>query len=182
VAVYFILVYSIIIISLKTTREIIFTPLAFPKKLFLGNFAKVWVELNFQRVYLNSIVISLAAVALRILFASMASFILAKKKNRFNEFLYVLFLSGLMIPIYTVLVPIVKLIKDLGLMNSRLGLVIFTVTPGSAAPLCSVTVPSTVPVVWARTDTATKSSEQIERTKRYRSSRRDSAGCMLGST
>ena len=125
VAVYFIPVYSIIIISLKTTREIIFTPLAFPKKLFLGNFAKVWVELNFQRVYVNSIVISLAAVALRILFASMASFTLAKKKNRFNEFLYVLFLSGLMIPIYTVLVPIVKLIKDLGLMNSRLGLVIF---------------------------------------------------------
>lgn len=125
VAVYFIPVYSIIIISLKTTREIIFTPLAFPKKLFLGNFAKVWVELNFQRVYVNSIVISLSAVVLRILFASMASFTLAKKRNRFNEFLYILFLSGLMIPIYTVLVPIVKLIKDLGLMNSRLGLVIF---------------------------------------------------------
>ncbi len=125
VAIYFIPVYSIIIISLKTTREIIFTPLAFPKKLFLGNFASVWSALNFQRVYLNSIVISLAAVVLRILFASMASFTLAKKKSRFNGFLYVLFLSGIMIPIYTVLVPIVKLIKDLGLMNSRLGLVVF---------------------------------------------------------
>ncbi len=125
VAVYFVPIYSIIIISLKTTREIIFTPLAFPKSIFLGNFRNVWSMLSFHRVYLNSIVISLAAVVLRILFASMASFTLAKKKSRVNEVLYVLFLSGLMIPIYTVLVPIVKLIKDLGLMNSRLGLVVF---------------------------------------------------------
>jgi raffinose/stachyose/melibiose transport system permease protein len=125
VAVYFIPVYAIIIISLKTTREIIYTPLAFPKALFLGNFVKVWSALNFGRVYINSVMISLAAVCLRITFASMASFTLAKKKNRFNEFLYILFLSGLMIPIYTVLVPIVKLLKDLGFMNSRLGLVIF---------------------------------------------------------
>lgn len=54
----------------------------------------------------------------------MASFTLAKRKNRVNHGLYLLFLSGMMIPIYTILVPLLRLIKDMHLINSRMGLII----------------------------------------------------------
>lgn len=128
--IYFIPVYSFIIISLKPTREVIFTPLAFPKSLYLDNFKKAWTALNFSVVYINSIIITVTSVVLRIILASMASFVLAKKASKFNRFLYLFFIAGLMIPIYTVLVPLVRLIKDLGLMNSRSGLIVFYIASG----------------------------------------------------
>lgn len=128
--VYFIPIYSIIVMALKPTRDVIFTPLALPKSFYVENFIKAWKVANFGAVYLNSIVISLVAVIFRIIFASMASFTIAKKKNKFNEFLYVFFLAGIMIPGYTILVPLLRLIKNLGLMNSKTGLIVIYIAGG----------------------------------------------------
>lgn len=122
--IFFIPIYSVIVISFKTTKELIYTPLALPESLYLQNFKDAWKMLNLGVVYKNSLVVTLVAVVLRILLASMASFPLAKKINRFNKFLYVFFLSGLMVPIYTVLVPLLRLIKNMGLINSHAGLIV----------------------------------------------------------
>lgn len=75
------------------------------------------------RAYLNTFFLATVSVVLRILFSSMASFTLAKRPSKFNSFLYVLFLVGIMIPLYSILVPLVQQIKNLRLMNSLLGLV-----------------------------------------------------------
>lgn len=122
--------YALVVISFKTTQELIYSPLAFPKELILDNFINAWEMLDLGTVYKNSLFITICAVTLRILVASMASFTLAKRKNRVNRGLYLLFLSGMMIPIYTVLVPLLRLIKDLHLINSHLGLIIVYVAMG----------------------------------------------------
>lgn len=127
---FFVPIYAMIIISLKTTRELIYSPLAFPKSVYVQNFKDAWKLLNLGTVYKNSLVVATVSVVIRILLAAMASFTLAKRVNRFNRFLYVLFLSGLMIPIYTVLVPLLRLIKNLGLMNSHLGLIVVYIAMG----------------------------------------------------
>lgn len=129
-AIYFIPIYSIIVMALKPTKEVIFTPLAFPKSFYIENFIKAWKVANFGAVYMNSIIISLCAVIFRIVFASMASFTIAKRKNKFNEFLYIFFLSGIMIPGYTILVPLLRLVKNLGLMNSKMGLIVIYIAGG----------------------------------------------------
>ena len=127
---FFVPIYAMIIISLKTTRELIYSPLTFPKSVYIQNFKDAWKLLNLGTVYKNSLVVATVSVVIRILLAAMASFTLAKRVNRFNRFLYVLFLSGLMIPIYTVLVPLLRLIKNLGLMNSHLGLIVVYIAMG----------------------------------------------------
>jgi raffinose/stachyose/melibiose transport system permease protein len=129
-AIYMIPIYSIIVISLKTTREVIFTPLALPKTLNFDNFKKVWRAMDFLRVYRNSLIVTLCSVTVRILFACMAAFTLGKHPSKMNNFLYLVFLSGLMIPIYTVLVPLLQTIKNLGLMNSHWGLIIVYIAMG----------------------------------------------------
>lgn len=128
--IYIIPVYAVISIALKTTREALYTPMAFPKSLYLGNFINVWQKLNFLTVYKNSLIVTLSSVILRIFIASMASFTLAKHPSKMNNFLYLLFLSGLMIPIYAVIVPLLQLIKNLGFMNSHWGLIIVYVATG----------------------------------------------------
>lgn len=122
--------YFLVITAFKTSRELIFTPLGFPKSLYLGNFKSAWNQVDMGRAFLNTILIALAAVLGRMVFASMASFTIAKKPSRLHEILYVFFLIGIMIPIYSTLVPMVKQIKDLGLMNSRIGLILVYIGTG----------------------------------------------------
>ena len=128
--IYFIPIYAIIAISLKSSREVIFTPLAFPTSFYTVNFKNAWTALNLGVVYKNSLFVALISVCVRIVFSSMASFTLAKRPNKMNNALYLLFLSGLMIPIYTVLVPLLRLIKNLGLINSHWGLIIVYIATG----------------------------------------------------
>lgn len=127
---FFIPIYAMIVISFKTTRELIYSPLAFPKSLYLQNFVDAWKMLRLGTVYKNSLFVAIVSVVIRILLASMASFTLAKRINCVNRFLYVLFLSGLMVPIYTILVPLLRLIKNLGLMNSHVGLIVVYIAMG----------------------------------------------------
>lgn len=127
---FFIPIYAMIVISFKTTRELIYSPLAFPKSLHFQNFVDAWNMLRLGTVYKNSLAVATISVVIRILLASMASFTLAKRINRVNRFLYVLFLSGLMVPIYTILVPLLRLIKNLGLMNSHMGLIVVYIAMG----------------------------------------------------
>ena len=123
-------IYTLVTIAMKTSRELIWSPLALPKSIYLENFKDAWELLNLEVVYKNSLTVTFASVIIRILFASMAAFTLAKRINKVNRFLYVLFLSGLMVPIYTILVPLLRLIKNLGLMNSHLGLIVVYIAMG----------------------------------------------------
>lgn len=116
--------YFMFITAFKTNRELIFTPLSLPNSFFyFKNFETAWKSVQLGRAYLNTFILATVSVVLRILFSSMASFTLAKRPSKFNSFLYVLFLVGIMIPLYSILVPLVQQIKNLRLMNSLLGLV-----------------------------------------------------------
>lgn len=123
-------IYTLVTIAMKTSRELIWSPLALPESIYLKNFKDTWELLNLEVVYKNSLVVTSVSVMIRILFASMAAFTLAKRINKVNRFLYVLFLSGLMVPIYTILVPLLRLIKNMGLMNSHMGLIVVYIAMG----------------------------------------------------
>ncbi|MDL2317608.1 carbohydrate ABC transporter permease [Eubacteriales bacterium OttesenSCG-928-A19] len=123
-AVFLLPLYFLIITAFKTSKELIFTPLAWPNSFYTQNFVDAWHNVDMGRAFLNTAFVALSAVLGRMLISSMAAFTIAKKPSRFHEFLYIFFLAGIMIPIYTMLVPMIKQIKDLGLMNSLPGLIV----------------------------------------------------------
>ena len=122
--------YFLVITAFKTSKELIFSPLGWPSAFYTKNFADAWRNVNMGRAFLNTLLVALPAVCGRIVIASMAAFTIAKKPNRLHEFLFVFFVVGIMIPIYSVLVPMIKQIKDLGLMNSLPGLIIVYIGTG----------------------------------------------------
>lgn len=61
------------------------------------------------RYLLNSVVTSVGAVVLSTLLASLAAYALARLPHRANGFLYLLFVSGLAVPIYASIIPIYRL-------------------------------------------------------------------------
>jgi len=93
-----------------------------PQKLYFGNFARV-LEADFIIYFRNSIIVSICAVIIIILVASMAGYAFAKLKFAANRPLFLLFLVGMMIPVHTTLIPIYQLTRSFGLTNSLPGLI-----------------------------------------------------------
>ena len=116
--------YIVLIMSVKLPNELLFTPLAIPKSFHIENFAAAWVKMDFPRKFFNSFIITAFSTIGIALFASMASFTMAKRVSKFYAFLFYFFIAGLMIPFYMTLTSLMKLMRDLNLLNSLWGIII----------------------------------------------------------
>ncbi len=112
----------ILLSSLKTNSEIYGKPFGLPSVLVFENYVTAWNNANIGVNLLNSLIVSFSAVAIVILFGSMAAYILARITP--NVFLYTYFTLGIMVPVHTILIPTFILMKDFGLNNTREGLII----------------------------------------------------------
>lgn len=93
-----------------------------PHKLFFGNYRKVLLS-QFNLYFLNSTIVSVTAVFLTSLIASLASYAFAKIKFRFSKVLLLLFMVGMMIPVHTTLIPIYQMTRTLRLTDNLVGLI-----------------------------------------------------------
>ena len=118
--------------SLKTDREIFLNPFSLPEidALQWINFTNAWTKGHFGDYFFNSVFLTISTVAVSMLLAAMAAYALA----RFNFFgvrpMFFYFLAGLMIPLQLSIVPLFFQMKDFGLLNSRLGILIVYVAFG----------------------------------------------------
>lgn len=114
--------------SVKSTKEALISPNSLPTEIHLENFVKAWISMDFTRVLANTVFITVLSVAGGIIFTAFAAYPIGLSRHRkFYNFLYYLFLCGIMIPFYTALVPLVKLMNDLHMTNSLLGMVVYYV-------------------------------------------------------
>jgi len=86
---------------------------------------------NFLRWVFNSLFVASAVTAIGLLIQSMAGYVFAKKEFPGRELLFILILSGIMIPRAVTVIPAFFIVKDLGLLNSYPGLIL----PPLAMPL-----------------------------------------------
>lgn len=132
--------------SAKSTREIYRNPFGLPRVLthpsrasvaaLRANYRKAWVQSHFSRYFVNSLKVVSTSLALILLLGSMAAYALARFEFRGRGALYTLFLSGLIIPMQLILIPLFFEYSDLGEwltrilspVTSRLGLGSVTVS------------------------------------------------------
>lgn len=122
-----IMLYPIVVMVLsgfKNNAEIYAAPFALPQSFTLKNFAAIWSETNFPRYLANSLIVTTASVALIITTGTAAAYALARYQFRGNEWLYLFFLSGLVVPLKLAIIPLFVQLKALGLIDTRLGLVL----------------------------------------------------------
>lgn len=125
-----ILIPSMIVVlgSSKTDSEVYNKPLSLPEKWNLDNYKRLLSESDLEVSFRNSVVVTLLSVIFTLLFASLASFAIARMITVSGKVLATLFALGLAIPAQINLVPIYYIFRDLGLTNSFFGLIIINVT------------------------------------------------------
>lgn len=108
--------------SLKDNTEIFSNSFGLPHQWRFINYYRAWTDGNVGAYFFNSVFVSAIAVGGVLVISSMASYILARFKFRLNFFIYTVFLLGLMIPWAASLLPVFITLRDLGLLDNRVGL------------------------------------------------------------
>lgn len=80
-----------------------------------------WSEANFSQFFINSVVITGLTVVITVPLATMAGYAFARLEFPGREWIFRLFLIGLMIPFYAMMVPIFHELKAVGLLGTPLG-------------------------------------------------------------
>jgi len=90
-----------------------------------ANYTGAWGSNDFGRYFVNSLVVALATTVLTVLLASMMAFAFARFEFPGRRILFGLLLLGLMVPTIMLLIPQFLLAKQLMLIDSLWGLVVF---------------------------------------------------------
>ena len=125
-----ILIPSLIVVmgSFKTDAEVYNKPLSLPEKWNLDNYRRLLSESDLDVSFRNSVFVTILSVLFTLIFASLASFAIARMITVTGKVLAGLFALGLAIPAQINIVPVYYIFRDLGLTNSFLGLIIINVT------------------------------------------------------
>lgn len=109
--------------SLKSNMEIIYTPFWFGATLRFKNYVNVWNG-GIGRAFLNSTIVVFGALPLSLGASCMASYVLARVPFRGRTLLVYFFLGGLMVPTLLGIIPLFVFLNKLGLFNSYVGLIL----------------------------------------------------------
>ncbi len=116
--------YFVFINSVKAFSEILIDAAAWPKEILFTNFVKVWDIIHFPRAFWNSLIITVLSNIGIVVISSMAAWKLVRTGGRFSSFLFIFFVSAMVIPFQSVMIPLMKLGGMLGIVNSIPGIVI----------------------------------------------------------
>jgi len=99
--------------ALRPHHEIEAAPFGLPTPPRLDNFAAVLAAHGFGRAYLNSLIVTVGALLIVVAASVLAAYAFARLRFRFKETLFLLFLTGMMIPIHVTLIPLNRLLAGL---------------------------------------------------------------------
>jgi raffinose/stachyose/melibiose transport system permease protein len=114
----------VVIGGFRTNAQINDTPAGLPHPWVLQNYQEVLTDPRFLHFLWNSVQIAVVATALAVALGSMAAFALSRYHFRGREAFYTLFILGLLFPIGVATLPLYLLLRDIGLLESLIGVAI----------------------------------------------------------
>ncbi|MBT2497672.1 carbohydrate ABC transporter permease [Agromyces sp. ISL-38] len=114
----------IVFTAFKPIAEVnAYPPTLIPGEWTLENFSRIFDELPFARLILNSVVFAGGVTLFALAFDSLAAYALARIDFRGSRVLLIAIIASLMIPFQATLIPIYQLVADLGWVNTFAGLI-----------------------------------------------------------
>ncbi|MGN9775863.1 carbohydrate ABC transporter permease [Micromonospora sp. H33] len=110
--------------SFKSDGEILSDPWGLPGALRFENWARAWTEAHIGRYFLNSAIVVAGSLTLTMLLGATAAYVFARYEFRGRQFLYYLFVGGMMFPVFLALVPLFFVVRNAGLFGTWTGLML----------------------------------------------------------
>ena len=117
--------------AMKAPTEFTSSPsYALPKGFYFQNFVNAWTRGHMGRYFLNSLLYTVISLFFIVLIAGPVSFALTKMRWKGRSFFANYFLTGLMVPVATALLPLFRIYGNMGILNTRLCLILTYVAFG----------------------------------------------------
>ena len=110
--------------SVKSTAEIGRNPIGFPEEILLENYEEAWEEGNYATTMRNSIILTGGTIVGTLTLAGLAAYALARLKLKGASIIAFYFLVGTSVPAQLFIIPLFFLWRELGLVNTHIGLII----------------------------------------------------------
>jgi len=125
----------VVISSFKTNFEIMDSPFSLPSSISFTAYREVIEIGNFFLYAWNSFLYSTVATIAALIFYSMSAFVFAKYRFPFKGLLYILMIITMLIPGHSRVQPIFSLIVNMGLFDTRAGIILVYISGGLAMSL-----------------------------------------------
>jgi ABC-type glycerol-3-phosphate transport system permease component len=110
--------------SLKIPSETFTTPIQWvPTDPQWQNYPEAYGRADFNRYFVNSIIVTAVATSIHVVFASLAGYGLAKYRFVGARWLLIAILATLMLPIEVIMLPLFLTVKDFGWLNTYQGII-----------------------------------------------------------
>ncbi|GGA00588.1 sugar ABC transporter permease [Paenibacillus marchantiophytorum] len=111
--------------SFKTQSEFFSNGLRLiPNSFQMGNLVRAWNEANFERYFINSVVISVSTILIVLLATATCGYVLGRYVFKGKKLVLGVLVASMFVPMEFAIIPIYDLIKHLGLMNNLLGVIL----------------------------------------------------------
>jgi multiple sugar transport system permease protein len=111
----------------KQTYVLEVPPKLLPRDPTLSNYQQAWASTGFATYFANSVMVAVATVAAVLLLGAMMAYAFARFEFPGKRFVFLSLIATLMIPGMMLIIPQYLVAKDLHVLDSRLGLVLFYV-------------------------------------------------------
>jgi raffinose/stachyose/melibiose transport system permease protein len=110
--------------SFKIQSEYLLGPLLFPKQISLANYKIMYSSYKIVRLFNNSLVIVSLSIFFEIFLCSLAAYAFAKSRFKGKGYLFLFFISMMIIPFQVLMLPLYIMFARLNLINTKLALII----------------------------------------------------------
>jgi multiple sugar transport system permease protein len=111
--------------SFRSVHDLaMYPPALFPREWTLSNYTRIFKEIPFGRLYLNTTIFAGTVTVGSLLLDSMSGYALARLRFRGSLMVFISIVVLLMLPFQVTLIPLYLLMHSLGLVNTLPGLVI----------------------------------------------------------
>lgn len=95
-----------------------------PDTFTFENYIRVWSKASFGTYFLNSVIVTVCSVLLVLVMTNMTGYVLGRYRFKGRGMLMAIFLSSICIPLVSTLIPVYQIVKSMGLMGTKLGLIL----------------------------------------------------------
>lgn len=113
--------------SLKPLGEILSNTFGFPKMLYLDNFKYVLDNMNYIKIFVNTLTICIFAIGITIVLSSMCAYRLSRWNGKVSNAILLILMASMIVPFQSIMLPLVKICRGLHLTNSIPGLILILV-------------------------------------------------------
>lgn len=119
--------WIVLVNSFKPLGEILTNTFGLPHGFYLENFKYVLENMNYARVFLNTVLICVFAIGITVVLSAMCAYRLSRWNNRISNAILLLLMASMTVPFQSIMLPFAKICKSLNLTDSLPGIILVLV-------------------------------------------------------